>query len=54
VWQWVIAGNFANGYLRTVPSEWFGWSAWAGFYWWAALALPTIGWLAWRVRGPQA
>ena len=50
VWQWVIAGNFANGYLRTVPSEWFGWSSWAGFYWWAALAIPTIGWLAWRVR----
>ncbi|GAA0678545.1 4-amino-4-deoxy-L-arabinose transferase-like glycosyltransferase [Sphingomonas insulae] len=54
VWQWVIAGNFANGYLRTVPSEWFGSSTWAGFYWWAALALPTIGWLAWRVRRPQA
>ena len=54
VWQWVIAGNFANGYLRTVPSEWFGWSAWAGFYWWAALALPAIGWLAWRVRTVQA
>ncbi len=50
VWQWVIAGNFANGYLRTVPSEWFGWSAWAGFYWWAALAIPMMGWLAWRVH----
>ncbi len=54
IWQWVIAGNFAGGYLRTVPSEWFGWSTWAGFYWWAALALPTIGWLAWRVRRVQA
>jgi len=54
VWQWVIAGNFANGYLRTVPSEWSGWSAWAGFCWWAALALPAIGWLAWRVSRPQA
>lgn len=53
VWQWVIAGNFANGYLRTVPSEWFGWSAWAGFCWWAVLALPAIGWLAWRVSRPQ-
>jgi len=50
VWQWVIAGNFAGGYLRTVPSEWFGWSTWAGFYWWAGLALPAIGWLAWRAR----
>ena len=54
VWQGVIAGNFANGYLRTLPGEWFGWSAWAGFYWWAALALPAIGWLAWRARSPQA
>lgn len=53
VWQWVIAGNFADGYLRTVPNEWFGWSPWAGFGWWAALALPTIAWLAWRVRRPQ-
>ena len=54
VWQWVIAGNFANGYLRNVPGEWFGWSAWAGFYWWAALALPAMAWLGWRVRTPQA
>ena len=53
VWQWVIAGNFAGGFLSTVPNEWFGWSAWAGFYWWAALALPTMGWLAWRVRRAQ-
>lgn len=50
VWQWVIAGNFAGGFLRTVPSEWFGWSTWAGFACWAALALPALGWLAWRIR----
>lgn len=48
VWQAVIAGPFAAGFLRTMPSEWFGWSAWAGFAWWAALALPAMGWLAWR------
>ncbi len=50
LWQSVITGSFANGYLRTVPSEWFGWSNWAGFYMWVALALPTMAWLAWRVR----
>ncbi|MCU6454262.1 hypothetical protein LPN01_09240 [Sphingomonas sp. A2-49] len=50
VWQWVIAGNFAHGFLRTVPSEWFGWSAWAGFAWWMALALPAMAWLARAVR----
>ena len=50
LWQWVIAGNFAHGALRTMPSEWFGWSPWAGFACWGALALPAIGWLAWRVR----
>ncbi|WP_426255589.1 hypothetical protein [Sphingomonas sp. DC2300-3] len=54
VWQAVIAGPFANGVLRTMPSEWFGLSPWAGFRWWCALALPMLGWLAWRVRRVQA
>ena len=53
LWQWV-GRAFVRGYLRTVPSEWFGWSPWAGFALWAALALPAIGWLAWRVRTPAA
>ena len=53
VWQAVIAGSFAHGMLRTVPSEWFGWTPWAGFTLWAALALPALGWLAWRVRRAQ-
>lgn len=52
VWQGVIAGPFADGFLRTLPSEWFGWSPWAGFTWWAALALPMLAWLAWRARRP--
>ena len=54
VWQAVIAGPFADGVLRTLPSEWFGWSPWAGFRWWCALALPMLGWLVWRVRRIQA
>ena len=50
MWQAVIAGPFASGFLRTLPSEWFGWSPWAGFTWWVALAPPMLGWLVWRVR----
>jgi 4-amino-4-deoxy-L-arabinose transferase-like glycosyltransferase len=50
IWQSVIAGDFASGYLRTVPSEWFGWSAWAGFACWAALALPAMAWLVRAAR----
>ena len=38
--------RFAAGDLRTVASEWWGWSPWAGLALWLALALPTIGWLA--------
>ena len=50
LWQAVIAGPFATGFLRTVPSEWFGWSPWAGFAWWGGLALPMLAWLVWQVR----
>jgi hypothetical protein len=53
LWQWV-GRAFVHGYLRTVPSEWFGWSPWAGFTLWALLALPALAWLAWRVRRPAA
>ena len=53
VWQAVIAGSFAHGMLSTVPSEWFGWTPWAGFTLWAVLALPMLGWLVWRVRRVQ-
>jgi len=45
VWQAVIAGPFATGWLRTLPSEWFGWTPWHGFALWAAIALPMLGWL---------
>ncbi|EZP49150.1 hypothetical protein [Sphingomonas sp. RIT328] len=48
VGQWVAVA-FARGLLRTVPSEWFGWSPWAGFALWAVLAVPALAWLARRV-----
>lgn len=54
VWQSVIAGSFADGNLHAVANEWFGWTSWAGFTWWVAIALPTMAWLVDRVRTPQA
>ncbi|SOB79976.1 hypothetical protein SAMN06297144_0827 [Sphingomonas guangdongensis] len=30
LWSDVIVGRFAGGYLRTLPNEWWGWSAWSG------------------------
>jgi hypothetical protein len=55
LWNWVLAGRFAGGELRTVASEWFGWSPWFGLAWWAALALPMLGWLVASVsRGVRA
>jgi hypothetical protein len=32
LWSDVIAGRFAEGYLRTIPNEWWGWSAWGGLW----------------------
>ena len=50
LWDWVLAGRFADGELRTVAGEWFGWSPWFGLAWWATLALPMLGWLVASVR----
>ncbi|HEX8485230.1 hypothetical protein [Sphingomonas sp.] len=48
IWTAVFELRFSPGDLRTVASEWLGWSAWAGFGLWAALALPALAWLARR------
>ncbi|HEU0066554.1 MAG TPA: hypothetical protein VFQ57_04870 [Sphingomonas sp.] len=48
LWSAVLELRFLRGDLRTLPSEWMGWSAWAGFAGWALLAVPTAGWLARR------
>lgn len=51
-WQAVIRLRFRVGDLRTIPSEWWGWSTWNGLYLWAAVAIPLVAWLvqrAWRL-----
>ena len=48
IWSDVIRLHFLAGDLRTWPSEWLGWSPWAGFAAWAVVALPLGGWLVRR------
>ena len=51
-WQAVIQLRFRHGDLRTIPSEWWGWTTWAGLYLWVAVAIPLALWLvqrAWRL-----
>ncbi len=51
-WQAVIQLRFRVDDLRTIPSEWWGWSTWNGLYLWAAVAIPLAAWLvqrAWRL-----
>ena len=38
LWSDVILTRFWPGQLRTIPNEWWGWSAWEGFGLWAILA----------------
>ncbi|MDR6114816.1 MULTISPECIES: hypothetical protein [unclassified Sphingomonas] len=44
-WQAVIQLRFRFGDLRTIPSEWWGWTSWNGLYLWAAIAIPLALWL---------
>ncbi|MDQ1157299.1 hypothetical protein QE385_001626 [Sphingomonas sp. SORGH_AS 950] len=44
-WQAVIQLRFRFGDLRTIPSEWWGWTSWNGLYLWAAVAVPLALWL---------
>ena len=45
IWSDVLSLRFANGVLVSIASDWFGWSPWAGLWWWCAVALPMLGWL---------
>ena len=44
-WQAVIQLRFRFGDLRTIPSEWWGWTSWNGLYLWAVVAIPLALWL---------
>jgi len=43
VWPRFVAGD-----LRTLPSEWLGWTPWHGLLAWAAGAALTLAWLGWQ------
>ncbi|MGK6319052.1 hypothetical protein [Sphingomonas sp. DT-204] len=44
LWSDVIRDRFLAGQLRTLPSEWFGWSVWSGYAaWWTVAALTAAG-----------
>lgn len=46
----VINGHFLRGDLRTIGSEYWGWSPWTGFAVWVVVAVSTIAWLVIRAR----
>lgn len=46
VWPLFVAGN-----LRTIPSEYWGWSPWSGFMSWA---LPAVALMFWLIRVRRA
>ncbi|WP_433908850.1 hypothetical protein [Sphingomonas yabuuchiae] len=47
-WQAVMQQRFLVGDLRTIPSDWWGWTTWNGLYLWAAVAIPLAVWLVQR------
>ncbi|HWK35381.1 hypothetical protein [Sphingomonas sp.] len=54
LWTDVIRDRFLSGQLRTLPGEWWGWSAWTGFaLWWVAAAV-CAGLFAWLLRGERS
>lgn len=42
VWSLVWEARFAVGQLQTLPSEWFGWSPWAGLGLYGVIAAPLL------------
>ncbi|MDQ1229508.1 hypothetical protein QE379_000934 [Sphingomonas sp. SORGH_AS 879] len=44
-WDAVIQQHFRFGDLRTVASEWWGWTPWNGLALWALIAVPLSLWL---------
>lgn len=50
-----VIAPFLSGVMRTLPSDYLGWSPGAGFILWETIALPALCWLAWAAsRVPDA
>lgn len=50
LWSAVYDLRFRHGDLRTIPSEWWGWTTWQGLWLYLAVALPLLATLIVRVR----
>jgi 4-amino-4-deoxy-L-arabinose transferase-like glycosyltransferase len=50
LWSAVYDLRFRHGDLRTIPSEWWGWTTWHGLWLYLAIALPLLAALIVRVR----
>ena len=50
LWSAVYDLRFRHGDLRTIPSDWWGWTTWHGLFLYLALALPLLVVLVVRVR----
>jgi 4-amino-4-deoxy-L-arabinose transferase-like glycosyltransferase len=50
LWSAVYDLRFRHGDLRTIPSDWWGWTTWHGLSLYLALALPLLAALILRVR----
>ena len=53
LWSDVFTGRFLGGDLRTIPSEWFGWSGFGGLALYLALASAIGAALVSTVRAPE-
>jgi 4-amino-4-deoxy-L-arabinose transferase-like glycosyltransferase len=50
LWSAVYDLRFRHGDLRTIPSDWWGWTTWAGLWLYLAIALPLLAMLVVRIR----
>jgi hypothetical protein len=50
LWSAVYDLRFRHGDLRTIPSDWWGWTTWHGLFLYLAMALPLLAALVIRVR----
>ena len=49
----MFTGRFLRGDLRTLPSEWFGWTPWDGLALYVVIASATSFALVAAVRSPR-
>ena len=48
--RWVVTQHLGLGDITSVAGDYLGWTEWTGLLVWAAVALPTLAWLARAAR----